>query len=155
MWGARTLRGNDTRSDEFRYVNVRRLALFIEQSVYNGRQWAVFEPNAEPLWASRRQSIGDFMTALFRQGAFYDYHVTCDATTTTAADIADGIVNVLIGFAPLRPSQWNALFSVLGTMYGGDGRTTFALPKLAPLTDENGGELRYIICLQGIYPQRN
>ena len=70
VWGARTLRGADMLADEYKYVPVRRLALFLEESLYRGTQWVVFEPNDEPLWAQIRLNIGAFMQGLFRQGAF-------------------------------------------------------------------------------------
>lgn len=112
IWGARTLRGADALGDEYKYVAVRRLALFLEESIYRGTQWAVFEPNDEPLWAQIRLNLGTFMQGLFRQGAFQGsaprdaYFVKCDKETTTAADIAAGIVNIVIGFAPLRPAEF-------------------------------------------------
>jgi phage tail sheath protein FI len=112
VWGARTLQGADLLTSEWKYVPVRRLALFIEQSLYRGTQWAAFEPNNESLWASLRSSVGAFMQSLYQQGAFVDaapsqaYFVQCDATTTTAADIAHGIVNIAVGFAPLDPAEF-------------------------------------------------
>lgn len=112
VWGARTLRGADALGDEYKYLSVRRLALFLEESVYRGTQWAVFEPNDEPLWAQIRLNLGTFMQTLFRQGAFQGsspreaYFVKCDKETTTAADIAAGTVNIVIGFAPLRPAEF-------------------------------------------------
>lgn len=112
VWGARTLRGADAHGDEYRYVPVRRLALHLEESVIRSLDWAVFEPNGEPLWARIRQVVGDFMQQMFRQGAFAGatpreaYVVKCDAETTTAADIADGFVEVLVGFAPLKPAEF-------------------------------------------------
>jgi uncharacterized protein len=112
VWGSRTLKGADQLADDYKYVPVRRLTLYIEESLYRGTQWAVFEPNAEPLWASIRLSIGSFMNQLFRQGAFAGasakdaYFVACDATTTTQADIDAGVVNVTVGFAPLKPAEF-------------------------------------------------
>jgi len=88
------------------------MALFLEESLYRGMQWAVFEPNDEPLWAQIRLSIGAFMQTLFRQGAFQGtspkqaYFVRCDGTTTTQSDINLGIVNVIVGFAPLKPAEF-------------------------------------------------
>jgi phage tail sheath protein FI len=111
-WGARTLRGDDQLSDEYKYVPIRRLALFIEESLYRGTQWAVFEPNDEPLWAQIRLNLGAFMQNLFRQGAFQGrtpreaYLVKCDSETTTQNDINLGVVNILIGFAPLKPAEF-------------------------------------------------
>jgi hypothetical protein len=112
VWGARTLQGNDEIGSQWKYVPVRRLALYIEESLYRGTQWAVFEPNDEPLWSALRLNIGSFMQTLFRQGAFQGqtpqdaYFVQCDDTTTTQSDINMGIVNVLVGFAPLLPAEF-------------------------------------------------
>lgn len=112
VWGARTLRGADQLADEYKYVPVRRLALYIEESLYRGTQWVVFEPNDEPLWAQIRLNIGAFMHNLFRQGAFQGktpkdaYLVKCDKETTTQNDINLGIVNILVGFAPLKPAEF-------------------------------------------------
>jgi hypothetical protein len=112
VWGARTLQGNDEIGSQWKYVPVRRLALYIEESLYRGTQWAVFEPNDEPLWSALRLNIGSFMQTLFRQGAFQGqtpqdaYFVQCDKTTTTQSDINLGIVNVLVGFAPLLPAEF-------------------------------------------------
>ena len=111
-WGARTLAGDDLLASEFKYVNVRRLALFIEESIYHGLQWTVFEPNAEPLWAQIRATVGAFLNNLFREGAFQGstphdaYFVRCDAATTTPNDIDAGVVNVVIGFAPLKRAEF-------------------------------------------------
>ena len=112
VWGARTLEGDDRRASEWKYIPVRRLALFIEESLCRGTQWVVFEPNAEPLWAQIRLNLGDFMQDLFRQGAFQGktpreaYFVKCDKETTTQYDIDRGIVNILVGFAPLKPAEF-------------------------------------------------
>jgi phage tail sheath protein FI len=112
VWGARTGLGADEMASEWKYLPVRRLALFIEESLARGTRWAVFEPNDEPLWAQMRTTIGSFMQQLFRQGAFQGsrpseaYLVRCDATTTIQADIDRGVVNVLVGFAPLKPAEF-------------------------------------------------
>jgi Bacteriophage tail sheath protein len=112
VWGSRTLRGADQLGDEYKYVPVRRTALFIEESLYRGTQWVVFEPNDEPLWAQIRLNVGAFMQNLFRQGAFQGktsreaYFVKCDKETTTQNDINLGIVNILVGFAPLKPAEF-------------------------------------------------
>lgn len=112
VWGARTLRGADQLADEWKYLPVRRFALFIEESLYRGTQWVVFEPNDEPLWAQIRLNIGAFMNNLFRQGAFQGstpreaYFVKCDKETTTQNDINLGIVNIVVGFAPLKPAEF-------------------------------------------------
>jgi phage tail sheath protein FI len=112
VWGARTLQGSDQQASEWKYIPVRRTALFIEESLYQGLKWVVFEPNDEPLWASIRLNVGAFMNTLFRQGAFQGssprdaYFVKCDKETTTQADINLGIVNILVGFAPLKPAEF-------------------------------------------------
>jgi phage tail sheath protein FI len=112
VWGARTLRGDDKLADEWKYVPVRRTALFIEESLFRGTQWVVFEPNDEPLWAQIRLNVGAFMQDLFRKGAFQGktpreaYLVKCDAETTTQIDINNGVVNILVGFAPLKPAEF-------------------------------------------------
>ncbi|MGC2108246.1 MAG: phage tail sheath C-terminal domain-containing protein [Candidatus Korobacteraceae bacterium] len=111
-WGARTLNGADQMSDDYKYIPVRRLALYIEESLYRGTQWVVFEPNDEPLWAQIRLNVGSFMHDLFRKGAFQGqtptdaYFVKCDNQTTTQNDINLGIVNVSVGFAPLKPAEF-------------------------------------------------
>lgn len=112
VWGARTLAGADQLASEWKYVPVRRLALFMEESLYRGTQWVVFEPNDEPLWAQIRLNIGAFMNNLFRQGAFQGsspkdaYFVKCDKDTTTQNDIDRGIVNIIVGYAPLKPAEF-------------------------------------------------
>ncbi len=112
VWGSRTLQGDDRLGSEWKYVPVRRVALYIEESLYRGTQWVVFEPNDEPLWSQIRLNIGAFMHGLFVQGAFQGstpqqaYFVKCDRTTTTQDDINRGIVNVVVGFAPLKPAEF-------------------------------------------------
>lgn len=112
VWGARTLRGADQLADEYKYIPVRRTALFIEESLYRGLKWVVFEPNDEPLWAQIRLNVGAFMRDLFRKGAFQGttpreaYFVKCDRETTTQNDINLGIVNIVVGFAPLKPAEF-------------------------------------------------
>jgi hypothetical protein len=112
-WGARTMDGsNDSSNNDYRYVPVRRIALFIEESLYRGLKFAVFEPNDEPLWAQIRLAAGAFMNNLFRQGAFQGqkardaYFVKVDFETTTQNDINLGRVNVVVGFAPLKPAEF-------------------------------------------------
>jgi uncharacterized protein len=111
-WGARTLNGADQMADQWKYIPVRRLALYIEESLYRGTQWVVFEPNDEPLWAQIRLNVGAFMQSLFRQGAFQGttpqqaYFVTCDATTNPQVSVNQGIVNIVVGFAPLLPAEF-------------------------------------------------
>lgn len=115
VWGARTRVGDDRLASEWKYVPVRRTALFLEESLYRGTQWVVFEPNDEPLWSQIRLNIGAFMQNLFRQGAFQGrtpreaYFVKCDRETTTQNDINLGIVNILVGFAPLKPAEFVVL----------------------------------------------
>ncbi|HEC20623.1 MAG TPA: phage tail sheath family protein [Gammaproteobacteria bacterium] len=112
VWGSRTLVGADQLSSEWKYLPVRRTALYIEESLYRGTQWVVFEPNDAPLWAQIRLNVGAFMQNLFRQGAFQGaspkdaYFVKCDGETTTQTDIDNGIVNILVGFAPLKPAEF-------------------------------------------------
>ena len=111
-WGARTLKGADILADEWKYIPVRRTALYIEESLFRGTKWVVFEPNDEPLWAQIRLNVGAFMHNLFRQGAFQGttpreaYFVKCDKETTTQNDIDRGIVNIVVGFAPLKPAEF-------------------------------------------------
>jgi phage tail sheath protein FI len=111
-WGARTMEGADDLGSEWKYIPIRRLALFIEESLYRGTQWVVFEPNDEPLWARIRLNLGAFMNGLFRQGAFQGstpsqaFYVKCDSETTTQADRNLGIVNIEVGFAPLKPAEF-------------------------------------------------
>jgi uncharacterized protein len=114
-WGARTMKGADAQADEYKYIPIRRLALFLEESLYRGTQWVVFEPNDEPLWAQIRLNLGAFMSGLFRQGAFQGktpseaFFVKCDKETTTQADRNLGIVNIMVGFAPLKPAEFVVL----------------------------------------------
>ncbi len=111
-WGARTLTGSDADQSDWKYVPVRRLALYIEESLFRGTQWVVFEPNDEPLWAQIRLNLTSFMQNLFRQGAFAGqtpreaYLVKCDKETTTPDDVNRGSVNILVGFAPLKPAEF-------------------------------------------------
>jgi uncharacterized protein len=111
-WGARTMAGSDDESSEWKYIPIRRLALFLEESLYRGTKWIVFEPNDEPLWAQIRLNLRAFMNGLFRQGAFQGstpdkaFFVKCDGETTTQADRNLGIVNIEVGFAPLKPAEF-------------------------------------------------
>jgi phage tail sheath protein FI len=111
VWGARTWAGADALASQWKYIPVRRLALYIE-TLYRGTRWVVFEPNDTPLWAQIRLNIGAFMHGLFRQGAFQGsrpqdaYLVKCDSETTTQADIDAGVVNIIVGFAPLKPAEF-------------------------------------------------
>ena len=110
-WGSRTL----SPDPEWRYVPVRRTALFLESSIKQGLTWTVFEPNDEPLWKQIRQSVGDFLTSLFRQGAFQGtkpqdaFFVKCGRDTITAKDQAAGLLHILVGFAPLKPAEFVTL----------------------------------------------
>jgi uncharacterized protein len=112
VWGSRTLDGDDRLASEWKYIAVRRLALFLEESLYRGTQWVVFEPNDEPLWSQIRLNITSFLQNLFRQGAFQGrtpqqaYFVKVDRDTTTQNDIDRGIVNIVVGFAPLKPAEF-------------------------------------------------
>ena len=112
IWGARTSVAANPAFQQYRYVPVRRMALFLEQSLVSSLGWVMFEPNDTPLWVSIRTTINDFMLGLFNQGAFAGstpsqaFQVLCDATTTTPDDQANGIVNVLVAFAPLIPTEF-------------------------------------------------
>lgn len=115
VWGARTLAGADVLESDWKYVPVRRLTLYIETSIRQSLEWTVFEPDAEPLWSALRLSVTQFMQSLFAQGAFAGatakdaFFVQCDATTTTPDDIANGIANVIVGFAPVHPAEFVVL----------------------------------------------
>jgi phage tail sheath protein FI len=112
VWGARTMAGSDAAGSQWKYVPIRRFALFLESSLYQGTQWAVFEPNAAPLWSAVRLSIGAFMQGLFLQGAFAGttppqaYFVKCDADNNPPASVALGVLNITVGFAPLYPAEF-------------------------------------------------
>jgi phage tail sheath protein FI len=115
-WGARTNDGDDDNPSDYKYIPIRRLASFMEESLYRGLKWVVFEPNDEPLWAQIRLNVGAFMHDLFRQGAFQGttpkdaYFVKCDGETTTQSDRNLGIVNIWVGFAPLKPAEFVILY---------------------------------------------
>ncbi|MEO8597299.1 MAG: phage tail sheath subtilisin-like domain-containing protein [Candidatus Solibacter sp.] len=112
VFGARTQMTNNLAFQQWRYVPVRRMALFLEQTLLNNLGWVVFEPNDEPLWVAIRTSIDNFMLSLFNQGAFQGstpskaFKVICDATTTTQQDIDLGVVNIIVAFAPLKPAEF-------------------------------------------------
>ena len=112
IWGARTLQGSDSAGSQWKYVPIRRLALFIESSLLEGTQWVVFEPNDQGLWGQIRLNIGAFMQDLFLQGAFQGstpqqaFFVKCDADNNPQSSIDLGIVNILVGFAPLYPAEF-------------------------------------------------
>jgi phage tail sheath protein FI len=112
VWGARTLAGDDAQASQWKYVPVRRFALYLEESLLRGTRWAVLEPNGEPLWAQIRLVVGNFLHALFLQGAMQGrspaeaYFVRCDRTTMSQADVDGGVVNIVVGFAPLKPAEF-------------------------------------------------
>jgi uncharacterized protein len=112
IWGSRTLRGNDEVGSEWKYVPIRRFALYLESSLYDGTHWVVFEPNDETLWGQVRLNVGAFMQGLFLQGAFAGttpqqaYCVKCDGENNPPASVAQGIVNILVGYAPLYPAEF-------------------------------------------------
>jgi phage tail sheath protein FI len=124
VWGARTLQGDDGLASEWKYVPVRRLALYLEESLCRGVQWAIFVPNNDLLWRLIRLNIRTFMNALFKQGAFMGmtpkeaYFVKCDRETTTQDDIDKGIVNVILGFAPLKPAEFIFIIVKIRQMAG-------------------------------------
>jgi len=109
VWGARTVKGADMLASDWKYIPVRRLGFYIEESVVRGTQWAIFEPNTPMLWAQITLSVGNFMKTLFAQGAFKGttpaqaYFVQCDNTT---ADIASGTLSIVIGFAMVSPAEF-------------------------------------------------
>ena len=106
IWGARTLRGADIFSNDYKYIPVRRLTLFIEESLNRGTRWAIFEPNNETLWFTLKQEIGSFLSDLTKEGALYDYSVQCDASNNPPSTIANGIVTITIGIAPIDPAEF-------------------------------------------------
>jgi phage tail sheath protein FI len=126
VWGARTLAGSNQPPSDWQYVPVRRLALYIESSVYVGTKWAAFEPNDSRLWSELNRSIGAFMQALFAQGAFKGqsaaetYFIQCDAQNNPPSGGDQGIVNITIGFAPVRPAE-------------------FVVIQIQQITDQTGG----------------
>lgn len=112
VYGARTVVSANTAYEQWKYVPVRRMALFLEQTLLRNLTWAVFEPNDKPLWDALRISIENFMLGLFHQKAFQGtspsqaFKVICDSTTTSQTDIDRGIVNILVMFAPLKPAEF-------------------------------------------------
>ena len=108
IWGGRVI----TSDTDWKYVNVRRLLIFIEKSIDRGLQWVVFEPNADPLWARVRRTIGNFLTTVWRNGGLEGtkpeeaYFVKCDRTTMTQTDIDNGRLIVVIGVAPVKPAEF-------------------------------------------------
>lgn len=112
IWAESTMIGADHLTSEWKYIPVRRLALYIEESLYRGTQWAVFEPNVEPLWVQVRFNVGAFMHKLFRKGALQGsnpgdaYFVKCGRDTMTQNDIDVGIISIEVGFAAVRPAEF-------------------------------------------------
>lgn len=112
VWGSRTLQGAADYASEWKYIQVRRLALFIEESIRRNIGWVAFEPNDAQLWSALRDEVGSFLQDLFSKGAFQGlaaqdgYFVKCDASTTTQSDVDAGEVNIIIGFAPLKPAEF-------------------------------------------------
>lgn len=108
VWGARTL----STDAEWKYVNVRRLFLYLERSIEEGTQWVVFEPNDERTWARLRNAIGNFLRTVWRTGALLGptedeaFFVRCDRTTMTQQDIESGRLICEIGAAPIRPAEF-------------------------------------------------
>jgi phage tail sheath protein FI len=108
VWGARTLAADP----QWKYVNVRRLFLYLEESMDEGTQWAVFENNDERLWARVRQSLSNFLTTAWRDGALMGttpeeaFYVTCDRTTMTQDDIDNGRLIAEVGVAPVKPAEF-------------------------------------------------
>jgi len=108
MWGARTMSSNA----EWKYINVRRLFLFVEESIDEGTQWVVFEPNDEPLWARVSRGITNFLNSVWRSGALMGvtqeeaFFVKCDRTTMTQDDIDNGRLICYIGIAPVKPAEF-------------------------------------------------
>lgn len=141
VWGARTLGGADGMAYEYKYVPIRRLAMFIEESLARGLQWAAFEPDDSSLWAQIRLSAGTFLHGLFLKGAFQGnspqqaYFVKCDAETNTQSDIDNGMVNIVIGFAALEPAEFVIL--QLQQVAGSDP------PDATPATTFKPGEPRF------------
>jgi phage tail sheath protein FI len=111
-FGSRTVDGSDLMASDYKYVAVRRVANYILLTLTGALRWAVHKPNGEELWSQLRLSVNAFMQTLFRQGAFKGvsakdaYFVLCDSTTTTPTDINNGTVNIVIGFAPLKPAEF-------------------------------------------------
>ena len=108
VWGARTMSSDP----EWKYVNVRRLFIYVEHSIDKATQWAVFEPNNERLWTNIRSMVEDFLYVLWRDGALIGakpeeaYFVRCDRTTMTQNDLDNGRLICLVGIAPSRPAEF-------------------------------------------------
>jgi uncharacterized protein len=112
VWGARTLVAKNQAFQQSMYVPVRRMTLFIEQTLLANLRWVVFEPNDEPLWTAIKASIEAFLLSLFRQGGLQGstpseaFQVRCDSSTTSSTDQQNGIVNIVVAFAPLKPAEF-------------------------------------------------
>lgn len=112
VWGARTLLGGEQMSSEWKYVPVRRLALFLEESIERGLQWTVFEPNGEQLWKKILLQVDEFLYGLWREGALQGntsreaYFVKCGSETMTQNDIDSGRINCLVGIAAVKPAEF-------------------------------------------------
>jgi uncharacterized protein len=121
VWGARTLDGHDELGSEWKYGNVRRLALFVESSIAEGLTWVAFEPNGEPLWTNVRQVVEDFLVRQWNDGALSGitpkeaFFVKCDQSTMTQDDLDHGRLVCLIGIAPVRPAEFIILQIVTRT----------------------------------------
>lgn len=112
VFGSRTLVSENPAFQQYKYVPVRRMTLFVEQTLLANLKWVVFEPNDEPLWLAIRYTIENFMLSLFNQRALQGskpsdaFQVKCDRTTTTPDDQQNGIVNIVVAFAPLKPAEF-------------------------------------------------
>jgi phage tail sheath protein FI len=112
VFGSRTLVSANVAFQDNKYVPVRRMTLFLEQTLLQNLKWVVFEPNDEPLWLAIRMTIENFMLSLFNQGALQGskpseaFQVKCDSSTTTSDDQTNGIVNIVVAFAPLKPAEF-------------------------------------------------
>lgn len=112
VWGSRTLRGDDSFYDEYKYIPVKRLALCICVSLERGTEWVVHEPNDEPLWSKIRLDVDAFLNSLWRRGALAGvtqkeaYFVKCGLQTTSQAELLEGLLNIEAGFAPLKPAEF-------------------------------------------------
>jgi phage tail sheath protein FI len=108
VWGARTLSSDSS----WKYINVRRLFIYVEASIDQGTQWVVFEPNDQTLWARVTQTITNFLTTTWQSGALFGstadqaFFVKCDATTMTQDDLDNGRLVCLIGIAPVKPAEF-------------------------------------------------
>jgi uncharacterized protein len=126
IWGARTLSSDP----EWRYINVRRLFNFISESIIDGTQWSVFEPNDHRLWAALKISTGNFLTRVWRSGALFGqtadqaFFVKCDDETNPPEDIEAGQVTVEVGIAPVKPAEF-VVFR-LSQFTGGGGEAEVA-----------------------------